>query len=230
MLANSPNCQDEPVLISLGDGRWEMGDGSQYAYQFSHELCHILCNYKESGKQNKWFEEALCEMASIYSLRRMAEDWKTRPPYPHWKGYSESLNAYAQDLIDKTSVPEDLAAWYQANKEHLSRNSGDRPKNRIVGVRLLPLFEKNPGLWQAVASLNKGARRNQQDFPAYLRAWHAHAPRRFGPQIAEIAAILGVGIDKTTPVLPSWPGEAQRSPLSGSPQGPPLSPHPKGKF
>ncbi len=55
---------------------------SQYAYQFSHELCHILARYEKSrGRQNRWFEESLCELAALFTLRRMSESWQTSPPY-----------------------------------------------------------------------------------------------------------------------------------------------------
>jgi hypothetical protein len=165
---------------------------AQYAYQFSHEFCHILCNYKKGGAQNKWFEESLCELASIYSLRRMSEEWKTNPPYPNWKSYSAALHAYAQDLIAKTEVPADLAGWYEANRQALAGKADDRPKNRVLAVRLLPLFEQHPELWGAIAYLNKGGKRNDQDFAAYLQEWHDQAPRQYGPRIAEIAGLLGV--------------------------------------
>jgi len=175
------------VRLNTGGTYW-----SQYAYQFSHEFCHILCNYKEGGAQNKWFEEAICEMASLYSMRRMAEDWETKPPYPNWRDYRRSLHAYAQNYIDQAEVPADMAAWYRANATHLSKNATDRPKNRVLAAKLLPMFERDPSLWRAVAYLNMGEDRKERDFKGHMKAWYEHAPRKFGPQIIEIAEILGV--------------------------------------
>ncbi|MCP6756902.1 hypothetical protein NL533_35270, partial [Klebsiella pneumoniae] len=60
---------------------------SQYAYQFAHEFCHVLCGYREDDPGTQWFEETLCETASLFVLRAMAREWKTAPPYPHWKDY-----------------------------------------------------------------------------------------------------------------------------------------------
>jgi hypothetical protein len=178
------------VRLNTGGTFW-----SQYAYQFSHEFCHILCNYKEGGAQNKWFEEAICEMAALYSLRCMAEDWDTNPPYPNWRSYGKALHAYAQDYIDKTEVPADMAAWYQRHAGHLSQNPTDRAKNRVLAVTLLPRFERDPSLWQAVAYLNKGEDRKKRDFRRYMQAWYEHAPRKFGPQISGIASLLGVAVE-----------------------------------
>jgi hypothetical protein len=71
------------VLYQRGPGgayRVRLDTGStywcQYAFQFAHEFCHILCRYEETEKANKWFEESVCEAASLFALRRMAEVWK----------------------------------------------------------------------------------------------------------------------------------------------------------
>lgn len=165
---------------------------AQQAYQFSHEFCHIVSGYKEGGVQNKWFEETLCELASIYSLRRMATEWEIDPPYPNWKSYGEKLRLYAQNIIDETKVPADLAGWWVENCEVLRERGDDRMRNRVVAVRLLPVFEKSPELWSAIRYVNRGDQRDSQDFAGFLQNWYDQAPRRFGPNIAEIAGIFGV--------------------------------------
>lgn len=54
---------------------------AQFAYQFSHEFCHALSDYERlRDNPNNWFHEALCELASVFTLRRMAERWPTCPP------------------------------------------------------------------------------------------------------------------------------------------------------
>lgn len=167
---------------------------AQHAYQFSHEFCHILCNYREGGNRNKWFEESLCELASIYTLRKMAVSWETDPPYPNWKASSGKLHEYAQNLIDQTKLPDDFPKWWNANCDKLCQRSNERELNRMVAVRLLPIFEKHPELWGAVAYINRGPNRESQDFPGYLQNWHDQAPRDFGDNIAEISAIFGIAV------------------------------------
>ena len=69
---------------------------NQYAYQFAHEFCHVLSGYEGlEGNPNNWFHETICELASVFTLRRMAERWPTHPPYPNWAGYSKHLLEYA---------------------------------------------------------------------------------------------------------------------------------------
>ena len=164
---------------------------SQYAYQFSHEFCHILCNYKEGSNWNLWFEEAICEMASLYSLRRMGETWATDAPYPNWTSYRTSLTGYANKLIDGTEIPEDLSKWFQTHREALRKTGTDRPKNRVVAKAMLPIFEAEPKLWGAVAYLNSVPDR-EVDFLDFLRDWQAAAPKKYWGGIAKVAALFRV--------------------------------------
>ena len=176
------------VCLDVGGTYW-----SRYAYQFSHELCHILCRYREGKNPNKWFEEALCEMASIYSLREMGNSWKTKPPYPNWKSYAGSLTKYAQDLIDKTERPEeDLGVWYAQEKGALRRKADLRDKNRVVAVHLLPLFEAHPGWWESLAALNRFPSHAEQSLEAYLRNWHRATPGHL--QDAPVAVLDAFGL------------------------------------
>lgn len=173
------------VQLNTGSTFW-----AQYAYQFAHEFCHILSCYERTEKANKWFEESLCEMASLYALRRMAEVWAKTPPYPNWRGFSKHLRAYADERIKKSQLPDgtSLAAWYRANEPALRKESCDRARNNIVAVVLLPLFEAEPAHWAAVEFLNTGARKEPRTFQQYLADWHTHAPEKHRPFIATIAA------------------------------------------
>ena len=108
VVAPTPNADDDPItpyrpsqqapftiLLSARDSFW-----SQFAYQFSHELCHVLSDYERLGEgPNGWFHEAICELASVFTLRRMAERWRTCPPYPGRTDYAESLDSYADSYL-----------------------------------------------------------------------------------------------------------------------------------
>lgn len=177
---------EHQVRLNVNGPYW-----SQYAYQFSHEFCHILCNYKEGPNWNLWFEEAICEMASLYSLREMGETWARDAPYPNWRSYRTSLTGYADNLIDGTEVPEDLAKWYQSNRKVLQKNGTDRPKNRVVAKAMLPIFEADPELWGAVAYLNSVPDR-KIDFLDFLREWQSVAPKKHHAGIAKVAALFKV--------------------------------------
>ena len=172
------------VELDTGETYW-----SQYAYQFAHEFCHVLCGFKEGGREHKWFEESLCELASIYTMHRMAEEWEKKPPYPNWKGYAKSLRKYADDVIKKREPLEfeGLSKFYASERESLRRNPTQRDKNGRVAVALLPLFEERPERWEAVRWLNANRPEKGASFGEFLRGWHDAAPERHREFIKTLA-------------------------------------------
>ena len=171
------------VKLDTGNTYW-----SQYAFQFSHEFCHIMCRYKDADKSNLWFEETLCETASLYALRAMSETWAHRPPYSNWKDYRHSLRKYAQERIDEHRIDKttSLADWYREHADHLRTHSTDRPKNTAVAIEILPLFERQPKYWAAVSFINQGRTKDPQDFKTYLNNWRSHCPEEYKPLVTQI--------------------------------------------
>jgi hypothetical protein len=162
---------------------------AQIAFQFAHEFCHIMCSYKEGDKRNKWFEESVCETASLFALRRMAETWQTKPPYPKWKDYVPSLNKYADTRIKEAALPEGktLAQWYKENADALAKEPTDRPRNNVVAGVLLKHFEATPDNWAAIEFLNAEPLTKDQTFKDYLTAWQKHCPEKRKSFVAELA-------------------------------------------
>ena len=161
------------VNLNTQDRYW-----CQYAFQFSHEIGHILCGYKDGDSSNLWFEETLGEVASLYALLRLEESWKQSPPYPHWKDYAPEFTKYAEERIKKyeNEIPADLNAWFQANKQSLRNEPVDRPRNVSLAIRLLPLFDKFPEGWSACAFLNEKKSKTPHSFDSYLSDWYEACP------------------------------------------------------
>jgi hypothetical protein len=146
---------------------------SQYAFQFAHELGHIICGYKKGDQSNLWFEEAICETASLFALRGMTKEWKTRPPYPNWKSYGQEFAKYAQNRIKKYPWPKNksLGDWFSENKHNLAKEPANRGRNVRLASKLLPFFEKEPFRWGACAFINVKKSNRKRSFPTYLRDW-----------------------------------------------------------
>ena len=178
---------DYRVLVNVKGRQW-----AQLAFQFSHEMAHILANYRDVSNRQLWFEESICECASLYSLRQMGKHWKTLPPYPNWRSYADSLTKYADDRIGKaTSIPDDdLAAWYATNKATLDADATDRELNLVVAVKLLPIFEKHRNSWTAVRSLNRGNAAENETLDRYLEAWYSRVAESDRPLVRDIAALF----------------------------------------
>lgn len=205
VLANFPGAKLEPIIVQPRGGPitlFRRVNGSiivkldtggmlwaQYSFQFGHEMCHIMCRYDENNTGNLWFEESLCELSSLYTLRRMGEEWKIHPPYPNWKSYAPHLTEYAQERIDAHPLPKDttLAKWYRDNADALRKNATDRERNSVVATALLPMFEKEPEHWGAVYYLNQGKPKTQQSFEQRLQNWHDQTPEEHRAFIRAIA-------------------------------------------
>ena len=184
------------IVVHLDTGKtfW-----SQYAYQFAHEFCHILCGYKQAYEGNKWFEETVCETASVFVMRAMARSWRTAPPYPNWKDYHDSLRDYADDVLrgrDKACeiFGRGLPEFYRAHKAALEKEPGSRELNGAMSIVLLHLLEERPQRWEAVRWLNASTPRDGDTLAAYFQKWHDAAPARHQPFVERIAESFGVSI------------------------------------
>jgi len=182
----------------------------QYAYQFAHELCHVLCGYDKDYAGNKWFEETLCETASLFVLRAMARTWKDEPPYPNWRDFRDSLRSYADDVMRKREhvfeiYQRGLPAFYRTHKKTLRAHPCQRDLNGAMAVVLLGLFEQEPERWEAVRWLNSEPSPQGETFGEYLQRWHDAVPERHKAFVARIAELYGVfdGRQSSEPVVPS---------------------------
>jgi len=181
------------VRLNVEDRRW-----AQFAFQFGHEMGHIVCGYAEYPNPNKWFEETVCEAASLYVLGRMAESWKTRPPYPNWKDYAAALRKYRDERTAEASLPAGTAlpAWFREREASLRKDGTQRELNLKMAAALLPLFEEAPERWAAMATLNATHGDASRSFAGYLSDWSRSSPEKHRPFIAKIAERFGVAIDR----------------------------------
>ena len=185
---------NDEIFIRLNTGKtfW-----AQYAFQFSHELCHVLCEYDADPHGNNWFEESICELASLYTLRQMGETWKENPPFDHWKSYSKHLASYAQQRMERSELGKDetLADWLRKNIQTLYANATRRDLNLVVATKLLPMFEENPEYWQAIEYLNKAKPKQRQSFQRYLSDWRDSCPDEQKGVVDKIAAEFRITLE-----------------------------------
>ena len=180
---------DDPFVIQLTaqNRRW-----SQFSYQFAHEFCHALSGYQQlRNNPNNWFHEAICELASVFSLRRMVERWPTHPPFPNWSGYTKSLEEYVVDLLSRGSVqlPIDISLhdWLSSNEEQLRRGDPyQRDKNALVAYALLPIFECCPSGWNTITKFPSSSARMAE----YLAEWHSLVDTVDKPFVERLTRVL----------------------------------------
>ncbi len=132
------------------------GDYSILMFQFAHEYCHHLIGGELKGgiEGLKWFEETVCEVASMYHLRRMISDWKRSNDaeklhaVPEIQKYLEHLEkpsySASSDILRHLKM-EGWIEWYISCYKQRSR-----PSSNAVAVKMLPIFEANPHLWRII--------------------------------------------------------------------------------
>lgn len=185
------------IHLTARDDRWY-----QYAYQFAHELCHVVTNFDHKtrtgervAEHNQWFEESLCETASLFALQQLAVKWASSPPTKNWLGYDQALAGYARRLLSERHryLPADRSfrAWFVARQASFQSNPYNREDNELVATTLLPLFESHPEYWQAIKYLNPNDASAGKPFADYLRDWRAASPDKRLPD--EILTLFGLG-------------------------------------
>ncbi len=185
------------IRLSARDARW-----FQFVYQFSHELCHIYSNFDnklDAGGNiadfNQWFEESVCEAASLFTLRELSREWAKAPPESVFARHAADLKAYADYFINERHrrLPDNktLGLWFQDNHHHLARNPYHRKRNELVANILLEQFEANPASWEAIAYLNPSAEQANLVFKQYLSAWRDACPDELKEVVEQIIASFG---------------------------------------
>lgn len=191
-----------------------------YAYEFAHELCHLLSNHDahveaggEGAHANQWFEEALCETASLYVLKHLAAEWEAAPARSRWAEEGPVLRRFFDLLIAEghRRLPADtpLAQWLQENEAALRSDPYLRQKNELVATLMLPLFEEDGGRWEALGYLNLAPEDARAGLRRYLAHWYRHAPLQHRALVGQVLAL--VGVDGVMPALPAADGLLARA-------------------
>ncbi len=124
---------------------------SQAAYQFAHELCHMRIPFFV-GEDLRWFEESVCEMASHFFLKKLSLELANEKykDHPALQRYAPKFSEYSAQVLNGAKEV-DLTSELQMRRFTL--NCYLRDENLYVAKLLLPIFERNPGLWEAVLYL-----------------------------------------------------------------------------
>ena len=179
------------VQITASDKYW-----ARYTYEFAHEFCHVMIKPSQSSSgPNHWFLEAVCEMASVFTLQRMSERWMTHPPYENWSSYHSSLAKYADDRL---TAPEhalpvgiSLSEWFAEHEVDLRSDPYMRDSNAVVSYQLLPIFEAHPTAWNTVQCLPAGHTARDSPTRDYLRSWHAAVDPRDEYVVDQVMQLFG---------------------------------------
>lgn len=164
----------------------------KWLYQFSHEYCHHLINGKMSGNIMglKWFEETICELASMYNLKIMSEMWKYSSE-PLKRRFVQAFLDYLSDLqnenpllYEQTLHPKFLQSWDNRLKEPIYH----RELYNAIAVRIFPLFLQNAYLWKII--LHFGDMENWDSLEDLFQHLRNHATPDYSDSLEKLRFLL----------------------------------------
>ena len=187
------------IVVDIGARDW-----SKLAYQFGHELGHVLCNSWQLDAKPRlpcqWLEESTVEAFSIRGLGLLAESWEEYPPFAGTGDFGQAIRQYRAQVIEGYRQPggpapdADLAPWCAEMRGALAKNS----LNPIEGPAILAIaqmLERDRGCVEDMGALNRWPERSALPLEAYLAAWIASCAEIGSPGRLplEIRARLGLG-------------------------------------
>lgn len=177
------------IYLTASDTYW-----SQYVYQFSHELCHVLIRSDRfASHKHKWFEEALCEAASLFVLRRLVSAWAQAPPPSVFKAaeFAPNHGTYAEHVekLHAANSEASLPKWFRDHCEELESHPYNRNLNGVMAIALLSEFRTKSSLWRDCTALNSWDANQDEEFRAYLNSWSSNlASSNVSPRLPCILA------------------------------------------
>jgi len=160
------------IVVDIGSRDW-----CKLAYQFGHELGHVLCNswgpLAKPTPPSQWFEEALAEAFSIRGLGLLAAAWRANPPFPGDAPFAEFIRQYRQDLIDdyrKAPSPmTDVATWFRTRRRELEDGLPE-PEGPAV-LAILAELDRDKALAEELGAVNRWPQRSAVRIEEYLTLW-----------------------------------------------------------
>ena len=165
------------VIVDVGERAW-----IQLAYQFGHELGHVMANswlaHATPTGPSEWLEEAIVEAFSLRGLGRLGRSWKANPPFPNDQAYGDAILAYRTDIVQaytrlaaEQGGAQDLKAWLARRGGKIG--TGLNPFARAVSLSVLETLERAADSVEAIGALNRWPGRGNLQLADYLGQWEA---------------------------------------------------------
>jgi hypothetical protein len=156
-------------------------DWCNLAYQFGHELGHVLCNSWEpdAAPRNpcQWVEESLVEAFSLRGLGILADEWGRAPPFPNDGAYKASIRNYRETILVRyQAIGADqgsnagLRVWFESREAFLMEHGGLDAATGAVSI-MLGLLESDASMIADLGALNRWPGRSGLPLPDYLANW-----------------------------------------------------------
>jgi hypothetical protein len=187
------------IVVDIGACDW-----SQLAYQFGHELGHVLCNsWQRNAKPHmpcQWLEESMVEAFSIRGLGLLAESWEKDPPFAGTNDFGQAIRQYRAKVIEGYRQPEgpapaaDIAPWLAEMRDTLAKQMGVNPMEGPAILAIVEMLERDKGCVEDMGAVNRWPE-PALPLDAYLAAWTASCAEIGSPGLlpAQMRSRLGLG-------------------------------------
>jgi hypothetical protein len=160
------------IIVDIGARDW-----CKLAYQFGHELGHVLCNswgpLAKPRPPCQWLEEAFVEAFSIRGLALLATTWEETPPFAGDAQFAGAIRAYRAALIEKyqrAPIPDgDIGRWFREYRSSLPQGVSEAEGPAILAI--LAEFDRDPVCVEDLGAVNRWPARTALPLEDYLRAW-----------------------------------------------------------
>jgi hypothetical protein len=184
------------VFVDVGERDW-----CNLAYQFGHELGHVLCNSWTSDARPRnpcqWLEEALVEASSLRGLGLLAETWERSPPFPHDNAYAGAIRKYRNDILaryetiaNEQGMGGGFAVWFAKRKSWFDQHGGLDDARGAVPT-MFSMMETDGAGVSALGAMNRWPERTGLPITEYLDRWEKScaeigAPPRFPGSVRQL--------------------------------------------
>ncbi len=178
-------------------------DWCNLAYQFGHELGHVLCNSWDTDAKPRppcqWIEEALVEAFSLRGLGLLADDWARAPPFRDDAAYSVYIRSYRETILRgyckiarKEGAAAGLGVWFERHRAFVEGKGGlDAARGAVPAM--LDLLEGDKAMVADMGALNRWPGRSGVPLHDYLGFWERscaelNAPGRLPMRLRQLLA------------------------------------------
>src|SRR6266851_3570608 len=162
------------IIVDIGPADW-----CKLAYQFGHELGHVLCNSWAAESKPRppcqWLEEAMVEAFSIRGLGLLAASWERNPPFAGDAAFGAAIREYRENLIKnyrgagEQMSDAEIASWFRASRSALE--SGSAFSGGPLIVRIVGELERDNACVEDLGGLNRWLSRSGVPLEDYLTRW-----------------------------------------------------------
>jgi hypothetical protein len=170
------------IVVDVGTRDW-----CKLAYQFGHELGHVLCNSWRWGDDPKppsqWLEEVVAEAFSLRGLALLAESWEQNPPFFHDAAFADAIRQYRENLLARYRKASkiDFSLWLRSGRS-MAEDGTAAPKGPMVAPILAEL-ERNKNCVEDMGALNRWPERTGLPIEEYLWRWEQSCKEISAPNL-----------------------------------------------